>query len=84
MITEGNLVDVLKALHFENNSKNIYKKFFNKVDCSIEIDVEENLGTSWKITESSDKYTKKNSNVIVFKIKVPAGKTYKISYTVKY
>jgi len=50
----------------------------------IEIEVEENLGTGWKITESSDKYTKKNSNVIVFKVKVPAGKTYKITYTVKY
>jgi hypothetical protein len=50
----------------------------------IEIDIEENLGVGWKITESSDKYTKKNSQVIVFKVKVPAGKTYKVSYTVKY
>lgn len=50
----------------------------------VEIDIEENLGVSWKITESSEKYTKKNSQVIVFKAKVPAGKTYNVSYTVKY
>jgi len=59
-------------------------EFTNSKKEDVEIEVEENLGVSWKITESSDKYTKKNSQVIVFKVKVPAGKTYKVSYTVKY
>ncbi len=50
----------------------------------IEVEVEENLGLDWKIIDMSDDYSKKNSQVIVFKVKVPANKTYKVSYTVKY
>ena len=38
MIDETNLVDVLKALNFEHKSENVYKKSFNKIDCSIEVD----------------------------------------------
>ena len=73
-----------KRISSTSHQESYVIEFTNSKKEDIEIDVEENLGTSWKITESSDKYTKKNSNVIVFKIKVPAGKTYKISYTVKY
>ncbi len=50
----------------------------------IEVEVEENLGLDWKVIDMSDDYSKKNSQVIVFKVKVPANKTYKVSYTVKY
>ena len=38
MIDENNLMDVLKALNFEHKSENVYKKSFNKIDCSIEVD----------------------------------------------
>ena len=38
MIDESNLIDVLKALNFEHKSENVYKKSFNKTDCSIEVD----------------------------------------------
>ena len=50
----------------------------------IEVEVEENVGLNWKVVEMSEQYTKKNSQVIVFKVKVPAGKTNKVTYTVKY
>ena len=50
----------------------------------IEIEVEENLGVGWRILEMSDKYEKKNSQTIIFKIKVPANETYQLTYTVKY
>ena len=39
MINENNLIDVLKDLKFSSVSDNIYKKFFNKVNCSIEVDI---------------------------------------------
>ena len=50
----------------------------------IEIEVEENLGLGWRILEMSDKYEKKNSQTIIFKVKVPANETYQLTYTVKY
>lgn len=50
----------------------------------IEIEVEENLGVGWRILEMSDKYEKKNSQTIIFKIKVHANETYQLTYTVKY
>jgi len=73
-----------KRLSSTSHQETYVIEFTNSKKEDMEIEVEENLGVSWKITESSEKYTKKNSNVIVFKIKVPAGKTYKVSYTVKY
>lgn len=53
---------------------------------SVKINVIENFygWTTWKITNSSLKYTKQNSNEICFVVEVPAKSEKKITYKVKY
>ena len=66
--------------HQETNSI----KITNSKKEKVEIEIEENLGLGWKIISSSDQHQKKDSQTAVFKITVPAGGTYKVTYTVKY
>lgn len=58
----------------------------NSKDQEIETEVSEPLGrwSNWSIASSTDKYVKKDSQTIVFKVKVPAKGEKNITYTVKY
>jgi hypothetical protein len=53
---------------------------------SVKVNVIESFysWTNWKITSSSLKYTKKNSNQICFIVEIPAKSEKKVSYKVKY
>lgn len=58
----------------------------NSKDEEIEVEVVEPLyrWSSWKILSTTDKYIKKDSQTIIFKVKVPSKGEKNITYTVKY
>ncbi|MFA7674507.1 MAG: DUF4139 domain-containing protein [Endomicrobiia bacterium] len=58
----------------------------NSKDEEIEVEVIEPLyrWSTWRILSTTDKYIKKDSQNIVFKVKVPAKGEKNITYTVKY
>ncbi|MFA6614191.1 MAG: DUF4139 domain-containing protein, partial [Endomicrobiia bacterium] len=58
----------------------------NSKDEEIEVEVIESLyrWSTWRILSTTDKYIKKDSQNIVFKVKVPAKGEKNITYTVKY
>ncbi len=91
----GNAFDITANKTITNtvrntNAKNIEESveftIKNSKDTPIKIEIVEILNSysSWKILSFSDKYTKKNSNTIVFNVEVPAKADKKIKYKVKY
>ncbi|MEA5001129.1 MAG: hypothetical protein VB017_04520 [Endomicrobiaceae bacterium] len=58
----------------------------NSKDSDADVEVIEPLcrWSNWKILSASDKYTKKDSQTVFFKVKVPAKGEKNITYTVKY
>ncbi|MCK4850920.1 MAG: DUF4139 domain-containing protein, partial [Phycisphaerae bacterium] len=61
-------------------------KLRNHKQVPIEMEVEEYLNgrRNWKITDSSDEFTKKDYRTIVFKKEMPANSEWIIYYTVRY
>ncbi len=53
---------------------------------SVKVESVENLyvSSNWKIVSSSQNYTKKNSNTIIFNVEIPAKSEKKVEYKVKY
>lgn len=59
--------------------------FTNRRTDDVTIVWDENVpGTSWRITDSSQQYVKKDANTITFTVRVPAGKDVPVSYTVRF
>ncbi|MFH1545618.1 MAG: DUF4139 domain-containing protein, partial [archaeon] len=56
----------------------------NHKDEAIEVVVPEHMSRSFRITDHSDPYEKKDSSTIEFRVKVPADGEKKITYTVEY
>ncbi|MBU1120723.1 DUF4139 domain-containing protein [Candidatus Micrarchaeota archaeon] len=56
----------------------------NHKDEEIEVVVPEHMSRSFRITDHSDPYEKKDSSTIEFRVKVPADGEKKITYTVEY
>ncbi len=52
----------------------------------VDVVVNENLfrATSWEITDSSDEYSKINSNTIQYRLRIPADTVKKLTYSVHY
>lgn len=91
----GNAFDVTgertrKNLVRNNNSKTLEETYEIKIKNSkqetVKVEVVENLNgySSWKILSSSQKYTKKDSNTIIFEVEVPAKSEKTVEYKVKY
>ncbi|MBN2067499.1 MAG: DUF4139 domain-containing protein [Candidatus Diapherotrites archaeon] len=56
----------------------------NHKDVEAEVVVHEYVGSSWKITKSSDPFEQKSSSAIEFTVKVPANGSKTVTYTVEH